>query len=200
VVPARLRGLAEQARGLALLTYGALRYARLVATNTGKRVLGMTSASPTKELDEALDAGFDFAIRIKRALSASGPGGTTVTLDELMSTVTDGAVKESIREFWDAITAITAGERPEVAELARTVIGAVMDLLGTVRDALADDGRVTADELLHGITDGGIRDELSRAIEGLDKIPGELQGMDMWKMIALVQRISAKLPALLGSA
>lgn len=159
----------------------------------------MTTPSSTKELDEALDAGFDFAIRIRKALAEGGPGGKTVTLDELMDTVSDGAVKESIREFWDAIAAIIGGERPNAGELARTVIGATMDLLGTVRDALAD-GRVTADELLHGITDGNIREELKRAIEGLDRIPSELQGMDMWKMIALVQRISAKLPQLLGNA
>jgi hypothetical protein len=199
MVPARLRDLVNSARGLAMLTYGVLRYARLVATNTGKRVLRMTAPSATKELDEAIDAGFDLAIRIKKALSESSPGGKTVTLDELMDTVSDGAVRESIEDFWNAITAIVAGQRPEAGELARTIIGATMDLLGTLRDALADN-KVTADELLHGITDGNIREELKRAIDGLDKIPGELQGMDMWKMIALVQKISAKLPALLGSA
>jgi hypothetical protein len=199
VVMRRLREAASTALSLAFLTRQLAGYAGVVIINTGKRILGMTAPSATKELDEALDAGFDFAIRIKKALSASSPGGKTVTIDELMDTVSDGAVRESIEDFWNSIAAIVAGKRPEIGELARTIIGATLDLLGTLRDALAD-GKVTADELLHGITDGNIRDELKRAIDGLDKIPAELQGMDMWKMIGLVQRISAKLPALLGSA
>lgn len=197
----KLRNLGQSAQGVVMLAYGTAvlgaRLGRHLALNTGKRILGMTAPAGTRELDEAIDYLFDAAIKIKNALAETSPGGKTVTLDELLSTVSDGAVRESISNMWDAIEAITRGGKVDIFDLIPKATDVVLDLLGTLRDALAD-RRVTLDEILSGVTDGGIRADLQRAIEGIEKVPAELQGLDMWKMIALVQKIAAKLPALLA--
>lgn len=194
----RLRDHARSALGLATLAYGVLRYARTVAVNTGKRVLHpMTAASGTQELDQVIDYLFGAVIRIKDSRAAGSPGGKSITLDELLSTVSDGAVRESFSNLWDAIEAIVKGGKVDIFDLIPKATDAVLDLLGTLRDALADK-RVTIEEILSGITDGGIREDLRRALEGIEKIPAEIQGLDMWKMIGLVQKIAAKLPQLLA--
>lgn len=173
------------------------RATRRVVVNTGKRTLSLMPASSTKNLDEAVDYLFDAAIKIKRSSAADSPGGATITLDELLSTISDGAVKESISNMWETIGQLTRGDQISPVELVKQAVNVLLDLLGTLRDALAD-GRITKDEVLHGITDGGIRKDLSNALDGIGDIPAELQGLDMWRMIALVQRIMTKLPALLS--
>lgn len=197
----KLRDLGQSALGAAMLAYGAAvlsaRLTRHLAYNTGRRILRMTAPAGTKELDEAIDYLFGAAIKIKNAVAEGSPGGKAVTLDELLSTVSDGAVKESIGNMWDAIEQITRGGRVDIFDLIPKATEVVLDLLGTLRDALADK-RVTIDEILSGISDKGISDELRRALEGIEKVPAELSGLDMWKMIALVQKIAAKLPALLA--
>lgn len=193
----RTRQLVDSAIGAAMLAYGVLRYARTVAVNTGKRVLGMTAPSATKELDEALDAGMKVALRIKQAMAENSENGKQVTLEEMLHTVSDGDVRASIQKLVDAIEGIVHGEKVDIFDLIPTVVEAILEFLGTLRDALADK-RVTPDEILNGVSTQGLRPELQRAIDGLDKIPGELQGMDMWKMIALVQKIAAYLPQLLA--
>lgn len=196
----KLHNLSRAALGAGMLGYGAtvlgVRLARNLAANTGRRILGMTAPVGTKELDEAIDYLFDAAIKIKNARATGSPGGTTITLDELLSTVSDGAVKESIRNLWDAIEQITHGGGVDIFDLIPKVTEVLLDLLGTLRDALADK-RVTIDEILSGISDQGISDELRRALEGIEKVPAELQGLDMWKIIALAQKVAAKLPGLL---
>lgn len=196
----KLRDLGQSALGAAMLAYGAAvlgaRLTRHLAFNTGRRILGMTTAG-TPELDQAIDYLFNAAIKIKNALVETSPGGKAVTLDELLSTISDGAVKESISSMWDAIEQIAHGGKVDIFDLIPKATEVVLDLLGTLRDALADK-RVTVDEILSGISDQGISDELRRALEGIEKVPAELSGLDMWKMIALVQKIAAKLPALLA--
>ena len=193
------REVVHTALGMAILAYSAADAARRIILNTGKRVLRMTAPSSTPELDQVIDAGLDFAIRIKNMLSATSPGGKTVTLDELLDTVSDGNVRESIAQLWDVVSEIVRNPDADKFQLIGPVIEAIRDFLGTIRDALAD-RRVTLDELLHGVTDGEIRQSLKDAIEGLDKIGTELKGLDMWKLFGLVQKIAAKLPALLASA
>ena len=137
----------------------------------------MTAASGTQELDQVIDYLFDSTIKIKNARAEGSPGGKSITLDELLSTVSDGAVRESFSNLWDAIEAIVKGGKVDVFDLIPKATDAVLDLLGTLRDALAD-SRVTVEEILSGITDKGIREDLRRALEGIEKIPAELQGLD----------------------
>lgn len=195
----KLRSLAQSALGAATLAYIAARLARRLTVNTGKRVLRMTAPATGRDLDEAIDYLFGAVIRIKDARATSSPGGATITLDELLSTVSDDPVRKSISNMWDTIEAITKGGRVDVFDLIPKATDVILDLLGTLRDALAD-GRVRIGEILSGITDGGIRDDLRRALEGIERIPAELQGLDMWRMIALVQKIVSKLPALLAKS
>lgn len=194
---ARLRGLADSARGLTMLAFSVARYARLITINTGKRLFSpMTAPAPASILNAAVEALFGAAIKIKRSLDPDSPGGSSITLNELLDTVSDGAVRESIQAVWDSIHSLVRGERVDVFDLITKVANALLDLLGTLRDALAD-GRITPDEILHGITDGGIRTDLKVVLDNIGKLPAELQGLDMWKMIALFQRISAFLPQLM---
>jgi len=160
----------------------------------------MTAAPATVSvLNSAVDALFSTAVRIKRALDPASPGGSSITLEELLDTVSDGKVRESIQVAWDAIAGLIHGDPENVFDLITKVASALLDMLGTLRDALAD-GHVTADEILHGITDGDIRAELKTVLDNLSKLPAELQGLDMWKMIALFQRISGYLPQLLAKS
>lgn len=188
------------AAGVAAVTAAAVtvtvRIVRRLVVNTGKRVTGMST--PTREFNEAIDGLFGLILRIKEARADTGPGGTRITLDELVYTVTDGAVKESIQTLWNMIERVVQGDRVSPLDLIQEVAEAGLDLLGTLRDALAD-GRVTAQEILAGVTDGPIREELGRAIDGVEKVPAELQDLDMWKMIALVQKIAGYLPRVLAT-
>lgn len=197
MVPSRIRSAARSAWGMAMLAYGLARLTGAVAINTGKRTLGMTKPSSTKELDEALDAAFDLAIAIKKSMAPGGPGGKQITLDEILSTVTDGSLKESVVALVDAIEGLIRGERLDLFALIPTVTDALLDFMGTLRDALAD-RRVSPDEILHSVTTGDVRPELKKAIEGAAKIPDELSGLDMWKMMSLMQRVAGRLPELMA--
>lgn len=146
----------------------------------------------TKELDEALQAGFSLAVSLKNAL-ADGK----VSIDEILESVTDGKVRDSISRLINVIEAIVHGDAPELPILAGNVIDAVVDFLGHLKDALAD-GKVTLDEILHTVVDGDVRVELTNAIEGASKIPEELSGLDVWKIMALFQTISKWIPELVG--
>lgn len=155
----------------------------------------MTAPSGIDETIEVLDAGFATAIRLKNMLTAGSPGGKQATLDELLSTVTDGEMKDSIRNLVDAVEKIVKGSKVDLFELIPVVVQAILDFLTTLKAAL-EDKRIAPEEILHGVTDGDLRPELSKAIEGIDKIPAELKGMDMMKMFAIFQRITQYLPKL----
>ena len=197
MLPDRVRRLIDTAQGMAMLTYGVMRLGRLMAINTRKRILGMTAPGGTPELNEAIDAGFDVALRIKKAMAADSAGGKQVTLDEMLHSVSDGDVRASMQKLVNAIESIVRGERPDIFDLIPTVVEAILEFLGVLRDALADK-RITPDEILAGVSTQGLRPVLQKAIDGLDKIPGEMSGMDMWKMMGLVQRVTARLPELLA--
>lgn len=150
----------------------------------------MATDSGTKELDEALDAGFGLAVSLKNALSDG-----RVTTDEILESVTDGQVRASVRNLTSAVEAIVHGGSIDIANLAGVVIDAVTDFLGNLKSALAD-GRVSLDELLHTVVDGNIKEQLRVAVEGAEKIPEELSDLDFKKIMALFQKISKWIPEL----
>lgn len=157
----------------------------------------MTTPAGMPELYDVIDAGFGVAIRLKRAIDPNGPSGKQVTLDELLDTVTDGKMREATRDLVDAIEDLINKKPVDAFALIPVVVTAILDWLSTLRIAL-EDRKVDLNELLHGVTDGELRPELEKAIQGIDKIPSELKGMDMMKMFGLFQRISAYLPQLLA--
>lgn len=141
-----------------------------------------------KELDEALDAGWDVAGRIVDGLSSASPGGKQLTLDELLHTVTDGQVRQSLSEMYDSIlTMVTSGKKPDLFEMLAKVGEAVTGMVGVFSEALSD-GRLTPNEIVNGVTDGHIREGLQRAIDGAEKIPAELSKLGPLGVIMLAKK------------
>lgn len=154
-----------------------------------------TPPSETKEFDEAVNGFFGVAEKILESLQPGSKGGKKITLDELLHSVTDGQVRQSIQEFWDAIQKLLKGGKLDVFDLLTTAGEAIMDLVGTMVDAFAD-GRLSPDEIVNGVTDGHIRDELLAAIEGIERVPAELTALSPLKMVRQFQRITSRLQQL----
>lgn len=150
----------------------------------------MTSA--IKDLDAALDAALDLAIRIRRSLSDASPGGKKITIDELLDGVTDGKLTKSLRDLVDAVEATIAGHGPGVWELLPKVGAAAMELMGHLRDALAD-GRITLDDIVQGVSDGHVREGLANAVAAAQRLPSELDQLSPWALIGTIQRVIGRL-------
>jgi hypothetical protein len=127
VVPARLHGLAERARGLALLTYGALRYARLVAINTGKRVL-RPMTSPKQGINN-INKCVDGLIAGAKAIQQAGSDGWELTDAGLVI-----RNREAMDKMADALDAVS-GIGPEVNDLD---FAEIIQLASTLPARLAD--------------------------------------------------------------
>lgn len=156
-----------------------------------------TAVSPTKEFDEATDAVLNLALRAKKMFAETGPGGKNATLDEIVGTISDGKIKAVFTDLLDSVLDIVHGGHVDVMGTLKKVSDAVLELVGSLQEALRD-GKVTPDEIVRGVTDSGIRADLLLAIEGADKIPDELSGLSPWMMIGTLQRIMARLPELLA--
>ena len=156
-----------------------------------------TAPSATPELDEVIDATFALVIRLKTAVAEESPGGSRMTLDELLTSVTDGRVRTSIQSLISVIEDLVQGGRPDALQLIETVITAVLEFIGHLREAISDGFQVS--DLLAGVTDGDLREDLRRAFDGIEKIQLELTGLNMWVMFALVQRVSAWIPRLVAA-
>lgn len=152
----------------------------------------MSGPSKTKEFDEALTAVFDLAERVMASLKGDSPGGKKITLDEFLHTVTDGQVRQSLMDFWNAIESLMKGGKFDLFELLTNAGEAIMDLVGVIQDALSD-GRLTPDEIVNGVTDGHIREGITAAIEGAEKIPGELTGLSPLEMVRIFQKVLTRL-------
>lgn len=155
-------------------------------------------AGSTDALEDALNAGLDFAVTLRKAIDPASAGGKTVTLDELLASVSDGKVKKSIADLVASIDALIKGGHPDIIDLVTKASAALLDVLGTLKDALASGG-ITADKLLHTVSDEGLKESIVKVLGELDEIPDELHSLDMWKIIGLVQKFSGRLPELLGT-
>lgn len=148
--------------------------------------------SETKEFDEAVDAAFDLVKRILDSLKAESPGGKKITLEELLHTVTDGQVRQSIMDMWNSVQELLRGGKFDIFELLSQAGEAIMDLVGVMAAAFSD-GRLTPDEILNGVTDGHIHEGIQKAIDGAEKIPDELTGLSPLKMVRVFSRILQRL-------
>lgn len=75
-------------------------------------------------------------------------------------------------------------EFPELAEAA----AAVFEMLGDLKLALSD-GKISVDEIVGLVSDTGLKDSLRLGLDGLGKIPGEVEQLvrNPWNLIALTQ-------------
>lgn len=152
----------------------------------------MTAPSSTKEFDEAADAAFDLVKRVMDSLKEESPGGKKITLEEILHTVTDGQVRQSLMDLWNSVQSLLRGGKFDLFDLLAQAGEAVMDFVGVLASAFAD-GRLTPDEIVNGVTDGHIRDGLLKAIEGAEKIPGELTGLNPLAMVRVFSRVLQRL-------
>lgn len=196
-----LRSLSVYVTGSFVVARAAWRLFRRLSVNTAERIFSpMTAPAGLTETIEALDGGMEVAVRLRHAIAETGPGGKKVTLDEMLHTVSDGEVKDTIRNLYAAVEQLIqnrGGNFSAILDLIPTLVEAVLDFLQTLRVALQD-RRVTPDEILAGVSTKGMRPALQKAIDGADKIPAELKGLDFGKMMQLMNRVMGWLPQLLA--
>lgn len=184
--------------GAVLLARAIVRAMHEIGKNTTERVLHpMTAPSATPETNELIDGLFPVLISLRESISAESEAGTRVTLNELLHSVSDGRVRGTVTNLVEMIERLISGERPDILILVNGVLDALKDFIANMQKALADGFDVS--DLLYGVSDQGLRENLKKAIDGIEKVPGELKGLDMFKMFNLFQRITAWLPRLLPS-
>jgi hypothetical protein len=209
--------MAWNPRALLSGAVGAVRTATSAVANTAKRAVRTVVAvadvtayaarntivnrkekrvASTQQLEEVLDAGFSLAAAVRQATSAESPGGTRVTLNELLTSVTDDEVRGAIRDLVERIDELASGKGDLIA-LISAAASALVEFLATLKVALAG-GRVTPAELLEGITQGRVRPELQKALDRIWEIPLELQTLDFGGVMRIAQIALTKLPALTG--
>lgn len=73
---------------------------------------------------------------------------------------------------------------PELADAADMVF----DMLGDLKLALAD-GRVTVDEIVGMVSDGGLKQTIRDGLNGLGSIPGEVAKVisSPWALVSMTQ-------------
>lgn len=144
----------------------------------------------TPELNEAIDGGLGLAVRMKDAL-ADGK----ITLDELVQSVSNGKVRGSIEALYNSIDSLLHGGKPDWSQLLEQVASAALDFISNLSIAIKRDGFQVTD-LLDGVSDGGVRTDLQKAMDGAEKIPDEISHIGMADMFALFQRVSMWIPKL----
>lgn len=157
-------------------------------------------ATGLTETLEALDGGMEVIVRLKHAIAAASPGGKQVTLDEMLHTVSDGELKDSIKNLYAAVEKMVAAHAISfsgVLELLPVVSDAIVDFLHTLKNAIQD-RHIDPNEVLEGVSTEGLRPALQKAIDGAEKIPAELKGMDFSKSMQLMNRAMGWLPQLLA--
>lgn len=192
----KVKGVVHFVAGSFIVARGVTTTAVKVATRTGKEALTMTAPAPTKELDAAIDAAFGFALSIKQAMAPGSPGGKTITLDELLHTVTDGNVRTSVQNLLNAIESIVKGGHVDVVAVFKLGVVAVLDFVTNLSAAMK--GGFNPEELLAGVTDGTVRTSLQEVIDGVGQLPAEIKGLDMWGIMGIFQRVSAWIPKIVG--
>jgi len=144
----------------------------------------------TPELNEAIDGGLGLAVRIKDALADK-----KLTLDELVQSVSNGRVRASISNLYNSIEALIHGAQPNWSDLLQQAMAAALDFITNLSVAIKRDGFQVTD-LLEGVSDQGVRDDLQKAVDGAEKIPDEISHINMMDMFALFTRVSAWIPRL----
>jgi len=121
------------------------------------------------------------------AMAPGSPGGTQITLDELLHSVVDGDIRDSLRRLYEAVNTIAHGGHIDIVDMVGIVSDAVVDLITTVKAGLAD-GRVSVDLIVSGITNGHLKEVVRKAIDGIENIPTELSGIGVIGIIMSMQK------------
>ncbi|MGH3988801.1 MAG: hypothetical protein ACRDTZ_16045 [Pseudonocardiaceae bacterium] len=193
----RISDLVASARGALALARVAAGVATDIAVNTGKRIMTTSTTPPgIPETLEALDGAMEVGVRLRRAMASSSAGGKQVTLEEILHSVSDGELRNSTKNLADIIETLVQRRQIDVFAIIPQVVEALLDWLNVLRAALQD-RKLDPSELLAGVSTEGLRPALSKAIEGAEKIPGELKRLDFMVMMQLVNRVMGWLPQLL---
>lgn len=198
----RLPGPLRAARDAAARGIVIAKTAGRLILNTGKRILPMASSVGITETREMMGGAFGFAIEVRTAMGPSSPGGTRITLDELLHTVSNGELKDSVKNLVAAIERLIEQHTISVDgvfDLIPVLSEAVKDFAITLRNIIRGgmDPQQIVNELMASVSTERLRPELQKAVDGAEKIPGELGDLDMAEMMGLFTELTGWLPRLL---